>query len=387
MDTYNRLPVSFKKGRGVWLIDYHGNKYLDATSGYGVCSLGHCNKLISKAIRKQSKRLIHTSNLFHVPEQEKLAAVLSKKSGMEKVYFCNSGSEANEAAIKLSRLYGVKKGYKTPLIITLKSGFHGRTMGSLSATDQVKIKKDFEPNLPGFEHAPINDFAYLRSLVEKNKEIVAIMLEPIQGVGGVKVANQDYLKSLRKFCTENDLLLIFDEVQTGIARTGEFFAYQNFGVFPDVVTSAKALANGIPIGACLSRGSASALFNPGDHGTTFGGNPFVATVGLAVLDYIERFNLVETVKSTSKYLFNALNKKLAGNKNIIDIRGMGLMVGIEMSLSAQEIVKACLHENLLITAVAGNTVRLLPPLIILKREIDLLVNTLSNAILKIGGAS
>ena len=286
MDNYNPLPVSFVRGEGSWLIDNQGERYLDALSGIAVCGLGHSHPSLREIIADQSTNLIHTSNIYRIPLQEELAMKLVNHSGMENVFFCNSGAEANEAAIKLARLYANKKKIQNPIIIVMENSFHGRTLATLSATGSAKVHKGFAPLVGGFKHIPYDNIEVLESVIQNDKNIIAVMLEPIQGEGGINIPKKDYLKKIRSICNENDFLMILDEVQSGMCRTGKWFAFQHEDVLPDVVTVAKALGNGVPIGACMARGESSKLFQPGSHGSTFGGNPFVSRVALGVIDIL-----------------------------------------------------------------------------------------------------
>ena len=376
MNTYNRLPVSFCRGEGVWLWGHNGKKYLDATSGYGVCGLGHCHHRITQKIISQSQKLIHVSNLFEIEEQVQLAEQLAEKSGLDYCYFCNSGAEANEAAIKLVRLYAREHDFTQSCILVLEKGFHGRTFGALSATDYPKIKNQFKPLLPDFKVIPINDLNAVRMYLSKKNQVVGILVESIQGVGGVRVLEKDYVTSLRKLCDEHNVLLIFDEVQTGIGRTGSFFSYQQYNIMPDIVTCAKGLANGLPIGVCLAKKSVARAFTPGAHGTTFGGGPLVTSVAREVLNTFDDLNLLSQIRENSNYLITELMGQLGSYDFVVDIRGMGFMIGIELSISAKSIVDIALKNCLLVTSVAGNVIRLLPPLIITRSDINFLLELL-----------
>lgn len=378
MPTYfNRLPIAFERGEGVWLFDEAGTPYFDALTGIAVCGLGHAHPEITKTISKQAAKLIHTSNNYQIPLQEQLAAELCTISGMEQVYFCNSGAETNEAAIKLSRLFARKKNIACPVVITLNHSFHGRTMATLSASGTPRIQSGFEPLLPEFIYAELNDFATLEQWVKNNKNIVAIMLEPIQGDGGIRIAEIEYLQNIRALCDTHDLLMILDEVQTGMGRTGNWFAYQHAHLLPDVLTVAKTLGNGFPIGACLARGKAANLFGPGKHGTTFGGNPLGCAVALAVIEVIKAEQLLNNVQQVSAYLLDLLQKQFADEKNITAIRAKGLMIGIELNRPCLDIVTLALKHRLLINVVANNTIRLLPALNLTKQEADELVKRLA----------
>ncbi|MDF2529339.1 MAG: argD [Gammaproteobacteria bacterium] len=377
MPTYfNQLPVMFDHGKGVWLWDTEGKQYLDALSGIAVCSLGHAHPRISKKIAEQAAKLIHSSNTFLNKEQQMLAEKLCHISGMDQAYFCNSGAEANEAAIKMSRLYAKKKNISQPTVITLKNSFHGRTMATLSATGAERIQIGFEPLVSGFVHLNMNDLEGLKSYLKQDQNVVAIMLELIQGDGGISIATPEYVKSIRELCDKLDLLMIVDEVQTGIGRTGKWFAYQHYGVMPDVVTSAKALGNGLPVGACLARGKADNLFGPGKHGTTFGGTHLVCAVSLEVLNTMEDEAMLAHADKMGRYLQDKLHQAFSGNPHVVDIRGKGLMIGIELDRQAMGIMPLTLKHGLLFNIVANKVIRLLPPLIITQQEADEIVKRL-----------
>ena len=377
MPTYfNQYPIAFETGHGVWLWDTQGNKYLDALSGIGVCGLGHTHAAITHAIVEQAHKILHTSNTFRIPNQEKLADKLCEISGMEQVYFCNSGAEANETAIKLSRLYARKKNIANPSVITLKNSFHGRSFATLSATGSERIQEGFEPLMPGFIHLKLNDIKSLEAIIHNDQTIVAILFECVQGDGGIYSITQDYIKKIRELCNQYDLLMMVDEVQTGIGRTGQWFAYQHHDILPDVVTSAKALGNGIPIGACMARGNACNLFTPGKHGSTFGGNPFACAVGLAVIETMQNEDILSHVQRMGQYLKQQLNHTFKHHPNVITIRSYGLMLGIELSQPAMDIVRIGIKHRLLFNVVANNVIRLLPPLIITTIEADEIVSRL-----------
>jgi acetylornithine aminotransferase len=382
MPTYTRLPVTFVKGEGAWLWDSNGTRYLDAISGIAVCNLGHAHPAITQAICTQAAQLVHTSNLYQIEKQEQLGTALVEASGMDKAFFCNSGTEANEAAIKLARLHGHKKGISLPTIIVMENSFHGRTMAALTATGNEKIKEGFGPMLDGFVRVPYNDSVAITQVFKDNPNIVAVLVEPVQGEGGVVPADQAWCQHIRQLCREHDALMMIDEVQTGIGRTGKLFAFQHHHFLPDVVTLAKALGNGVPIGAMLTRGEAAKVFAPGNHGTTFGGNPLACSAGLAVLD---------TLAAHPEYISGATNM---GNKlkaafadalndctGIKAIRGMGLMVGIQLDRPCPELVKMAMDKHqLLINVTRGDTIRLLPPLIMTDDQADMLVAGVSDII-------
>jgi len=351
MSSYQPLPVAFEQGAGVWLTDQHGQQYLDALSGIAVCGLGHAHPDVTQAIADQAGKLLHTSNLYHISLQEELAGRLTSLAGMDKVFFANSGAEANEAAIKIARLYGHQKGVDHPVIITATGSFHGRTMATLSATGNPKVQKDFEPLVEKFIHVPYNNIEAINSVIDEN--VVAVMLEPIQGEGGIVIPDDGYLKSVREICDQKNCLLILDEIQTGMCRTGEWFAFQHENITPDVMTLAKALGNGMPIGACLAKGVAAELIQPGSHGSTFGGNPLASRAALAVIDVLSMQKLHENAAKIGAEMLLSLKNGLSEIKGVVSIRGKGLMLGIELD-------KDCL----LINVTSGNVIRLLPPLII-----------------------
>ncbi len=368
MPTYGRQDVSFVKGEGTWLTDTNGNRYLDALAGIAVVGLGHANPEVAKTISEQSNTLLHTSNLYRVPKQEELAEKLQQVSGMDNMFFGNSGAEANECAIKIARLYGNRKEIETPTIIVADSSFHGRTLATLTATGNRKVQAGFEPLVKGFARVPYNDLDAVRQTAEHNNEIVAVMVEPIQGEGGILVPDQHYLASLREICDENDWLLILDEIQTGNGRTGEFFCYQSSGIKPDVVTLAKGLGNGIPIGVCLARGKAADVLGPGNHGSTFGGNPLSCAVGITVVEQIEKLGLATRAGELGDRMMETFKQRLGGLNNVKDIRGMGLMMGIELDSPCGDLVAKALEKGILINVTADKVIRLLPPLTITDEE-------------------
>jgi acetylornithine aminotransferase len=373
MQTYGRLPVAFERGDGAWLWDTDGNKYLDALAGVAVCSLGHAHPAITKAICDQAGTLLHTSNWYRIPVQETLAERLCTLSGMDNVFFSNSGAEANEAAIKLARLYGHNKGIDIPTIIVTDQSFHGRTMATLTATGNRKVQAGFEPLVQGFARVPYNDLETIRQVAKNNSDVVAVMVEPILGEGGVVIPDDGYLKGLREICDDNGWLLMLDEIQTGLCRTGKWFAAQHEDVVPDVMTLAKALGNGMPIGACLARGDAAETLVPGKHGSTYGGNPLACATALAVIDTMNAEKLDQTANKTGQYLLGKLQSKLAGILGVREIRGRGLMIGIELDRDCGELMTTALQKGLLINVTAGNVLRLLPPLILSEQQCDQLV--------------
>lgn len=381
MASYQQLPVAFDHGSGAWLTDQDGQRYLDALSGIAVCGLGHAHPVVEQAIAKQAGKLLHTSNIYHIPLQEQLASRLTSLADMEKVFFCNSGAEANEAAIKIARLYGHKQNIDEPAVLVAEKSFHGRTMATLSATGSAKVHAGFEPLVQGFMHVPYNDQDAIRQAAQNNQNIVAVMLEPVQGEGGIVIPDEGYLRSIRDICNEYKLLLILDEIQTGMCRTGKWFACQHEDILPDVMTLAKALGNGMPIGACLARGEAAELIRPGSHGSTFGGNPLAASAALAVLDVLIEQKLDERATQLGKTMLAAFQEALLDIKGIVSVRGKGMMIGIELDRECTELVSQALEEHLLINVTADNVVRLLPPLVITDEEADKIVETVSRIIL------
>lgn len=385
MSNYQPLPVEFEYGEGAWLIDKHGHRYLDALSGLAVCGLGHAHPRVQAAIADQAARLLHTSNLYRIPLQEALAEKLVRHSGMEKVFFGNSGAEANEAAIKLARLYANNKNISNPVIAVMEKSFHGRTMATLSATGSARVHKGFDPLVQGFRHVPFNDIEALTKLVQTETNIVAVMLEPILGEGGIVIPDSGYLKAVRHFCDRHHCLMIVDEIQTGLCRTGKWFAFQHEAVLPDVVTLAKALGNGVPIGACLARGTASALFQPGSHGSTFGGNPLASRAALAVIEIMESNQLDKRAETLGQRLLTGLRNSLVDVNGIKAIRGKGLMLGIELEQDCKDFVARALEQKLLLNVTSGNVIRLLPPLILRDAEADQIVMLLATLLKKYPG--
>ena len=377
MQTYGRLPVAFARGEGAWLEDTDGKRYLDALTGLAVAGLGHAHPRVTEAITAQAGTLLHTSNLYEIPNQSRLADKLCAVSGMDRVFFGNSGAEANEAAIKIARLHGSAKGIKAPTIVVAEESFHGRTMATLTATGNRKVQAGFEPLLKGFVRAPYNDVPAIEQIAENNPDVVAVLIEPVQGEGGIKVPADDYLAELRRICDANDWLLMLDEVQTGNARTGTYFAYQQSGVMPDVVATAKGLGNGVPIGACLARGAAADLMQPGHHGSTYGGNPLVCAAANAVVDTIVEDNLAQRAGQLGDRMLDGFRDALKGNNDVVDIRGKGLMIAIELASDCAHLVTDALAHGLLINVTQGNIVRLLPPLTLTDEEADLIVNRVS----------
>lgn len=377
MSTYLRLPVTFARGEGVWLWDEEGKRYLDALAGVAVCGLGHCHPALAKALCDQAGTLIHTSNLYHIRKQEQLGTRLTALSGMDNAFFCNSGAEANEAAIKLARLYGHGKNIDLPTIIVMEKSFHGRTMATLTASGNRKVQAGFEPLLTGFARVPYNDLEAVAQVAEHNKNVVAILVEPYQGEGGVNVPQANYLQGLRHLCNQNGWLLMLDEVQCGIGRTGNWFAFQYSGITPDVVTLAKGLGSGVPIGACLAKGIAANVFKPGNHASTFGGNPLACSAALTTLEVIEKEDLLRNAMEVGDFMRSLFKAQLADLPEVIEIRGQGLMIGIELSKPCGELVKEALKKGLLINVTSDKVVRLLPPLVIQRSEAEQVVNILS----------
>ncbi len=364
VSAYQSLPISFVRGDGIYLWDQDGEQYLDALCGISVSSLGHNYPAVTRAIQAQAETLLHTSNIYSIEWQQKLADKLCELSAMDKVFFGNSGAEANEAAIKLARLYGNKQGIKDSQIVVMEHSFHGRTMATLSATGSRKVQAGFEPLVSGFVRAPFNNTEAILSIAANSKKIVAILVEPVQGEGGIIVPDPGYLTALREICDANNWLLMLDEIQTGIARSGKMFAFQHEKIVPDVLTLAKALGNGVPIGACVTRGKAAEVIQPGNHGSTFGGNPLACRTALTVLDSIVNNGLVDNAAKRSEQLVDLLNQGLKNNKYVVNIRHLGLLIGIELNQNCQSLVKRALDQHLLINVTAEKVVRLLPPIII-----------------------
>ncbi|MFT7228199.1 MAG: acetylornithine/N-succinyldiaminopimelate aminotransferase [Methylophilaceae bacterium] len=378
MNTYVRLPVTFAKGEGVWLWDDKGEKYLDALSGIAVTGLGHSHPDFVKAISEQAATLMHVSNVYHIAEQKALADKLADISGMDSVFFCNSGCEANEAQIKLARLYAYNKGIDNPEIIVMEQSFHGRTLATLSATGSRKAQAGFEPLVSGFVRVPFDDVDAIKQVAARKNNVVAILVEPVQGEGGVQVPADmnNYITALRKICDDNEWLLMLDEVQSGIARTGTWFAFQHTDVMPDSMALAKGLGSGVPIGACLAKGAAAEVLTPGKHGSTFGGNPFATKAGSTTLAIIEKQKLRENAKAMGDFIHQQLAAAFEGNDAIVNIRHAGLMIGVELDRPCAELVKLALDNKLLINVTADKVIRLLPPLVINQEEAQELVNRL-----------
>ena len=376
MSTYARLPVAFTHGEGVWLWDSNGKRYLDALAGIAVNTLGHAHPRFTTALSAQINKLIHASNIYQIPEQEQLADKLCALSRMQEVFLCNSGCEANEAAIKLARLYGHNKGIESPSIIVMEKAFHGRTLATLSATGNRKVQAGFEPLVKGFVRVPYDDLDAIHQVAEHNHDVVAILVEPIQGEGGIRTPDIHYLEQLRKICDQHDWLLMLDEVQCGVGRTGKWFAHQHTNMLPDVMTLAKGLGSGVPIGACLAAGKAAGTFKPGNHGSTFGGNPLASIAALTTLNIVEQDKLLAQATATGNFLLQGLHEKLGQVSGVTAIRGQGLIIGIELSQPCSELVKLALAQGLLINVTADNVIRLLPALVFTLAEAQQLLDTL-----------
>lgn len=371
MHTSARQPVSFSRGQGASLWDTEGVEYLDAIAGVAVTSLGHANPEIAAAIAEQATVLLHTTNLFRIPWQEQLGERLCLLSGMQRAFFCNSGAEANEAALKLARLHANARQVTQPQVLVMDNSFHGRTLATLAATGNPAVHRGFEPLMPGFVRVPFDNIEAIRQVAAQSPNIVAVLVEPVQGEGGVHAASADYLQALRQLCDEHDWLMMIDEVQTGLGRTGTWFGFEHAGIEPDVITLAKALGNGFPIGACLARGKAAELFSPGHHASTFGGNPLACRVGCTVLDIMQRDRIPQRAAASGRRLLAALKLALGNHPEVVSVRGVGLMIGIELNGPCAELVgRAREEQRLLITVTRGTTVRLLPPLICDDAQID-----------------
>jgi acetylornithine/N-succinyldiaminopimelate aminotransferase len=376
MNTYARLPVTFVRGEGAWLWDSEGKRYLDGLAGIAVNTLGHAHPRFTGALTEQISKLIHCSNIYQMKGQELLADKLCELSGMQEVFFCNSGCEANEAAIKLARLYGHQQGIEAPAIIVMEKAFHGRTLATLSATGNRKVQAGFEPLVSGFVRVPYNDLDAINQLAQHNSNVVAVLVEPIQGEGGIRTLDIAYLQQLRKICDQQNWLLMLDEVQCGIGRTGKWFAYQHADIVPDVMTLAKGLGSGMPIGTCIAAGKASGLFKPGNHGSTFGGNPLACMAGLTTLNILEQDKLLAHADSLGRFMQQGLLTALQGVNGVKEARGQGLMIGIELDRPCGELVKQALSQGLLINVTAESVIRLLPPLIMTQAEAQQLLDIL-----------
>lgn len=380
MNTYAPMPVTFSSGKGAILTDTAGKEYLDALSGIAVCGLGHAHPAITQAICEQAENLLHTSNLYQIENQQKLADKLCELSGLNRAFFSNSGAEANEAAIKLARLYGHQKNIDIPTIVVMENSFHGRTMATLSATGSRKVQAGFEPLVQGFVRAPYNDIESIENIAKNNSNVVAVMVEPVQGESGIQIPDTDYLNKLRDLCDQNDWLLMLDEIQTGMGRTGEWFAFQHNRIKPDVMTLAKALGNGVPIGACLASEKAASIIKPGNHGSTFGGNPLACAVGLAVIKTMESEQLVSRAAEMGNYLREGLQSSLTDLEGVREVRGLGLMLGIELDQPCTELLGQALEEGLLLAIQADTIIRLLPPLILSREQADIVIHKVSQLV-------
>jgi acetylornithine aminotransferase len=380
MSTYKRLPVAFTRGEGAQLWDTDGQVYLDALSGISVCNLGHAHPAVTQAVCEQAGRLVHTSNLYGIPMQEQLGDALTGLAGMDRVFFSNSGAEANEAAIKLARLHGHRKGIKSPSIVVMDNSFHGRTLATLTATGNRKVQAGFEPLVQGFIRIPFGDIDALRAVADNKSDVVAVLIEPVQGEGGINIPPPEFLPGVRELCDAKGWLMMLDEIQTGMARTGKPFAYQHYDLKPDVITVAKALGNGVPIGACLARGEAADLFAPGHHGSTFGGNPLACAAALAVCRTMTEHRLWEASASLGHRIIHAFHRTIGHLEGVVKIRGRGLMIGIQLDRPCPELVQQALQQGLLINVTADSVIRLLPPLIVSEEQADHLVTKLSTLI-------
>jgi acetylornithine aminotransferase len=377
MNTYARLPVSFSHGEGVWLWDESGKRYLDALAGIAVSALGHAHPRLVQAIADQAAKVIHTSNLYEIPLQSELADRICALSGMDEVFFCSSGAEANEGAIKLARLYGHGNGVQNASIIVMERAWHGRTLATLSATGSRKAQAGFEPLVPGFVRVPYNDEKALRQAADANPGIVAVLVEVLQGEGGIHIADAEYVQLLRRLCDERRWLLMIDEVQSGIGRTGRWFGFQHAGVQADVITLAKGLGSGFPIGACVAAGRATSVFKPGTHGSTFGGGPLACAAALATLAAMDEERLLDNAARMGELVRAGLREALAGVPGVVEVRGLGLMIGVELDRPCGELVARALEAGLLINVTADKVVRLLPPLVIREGEARELVARLA----------
>lgn len=380
MTTYAPMDVTFDHGEGAVLWDTEGRQYLDALAGIAVCGLGHAHPAVTAAITEQAAKLVHTSNLYQIQNQQRLADELCRLSGLDRVFFANSGAEANEAAIKIARMYGNNKGVSSPGIIVMENSFHGRTMATLSATGNRHVQAGFEPLVQGFIRAPFNNIDAIENIAANSSNVVAVMVEPIQGEAGINVPATDYLNRLRKICDDNNWLLMLDEIQTGMGRTGQWFAFQHNDLLPDIVTLAKALGNGVPIGACIANSKAAEVMKPGSHGSTFGGNPLACAAGLAVIKTIAQEKLVERAGTIGTRLLDKLHAALDNVDGVKEIRGLGLMIGIQLDKPCKPLVYEALRQGLLISVQSDNVIRILPPLTISEQQIETLAGTLSTLV-------
>lgn len=380
INAYARIPVAIERGEGVWLFDTHGNRYLDAAAGIGVCALGHAHPEVTRVINEQAGRLLLCGNLTHVPLQERLAERICAITGLDRAFFANSGAEAIECALKLTRLYGHAQGIDKPEVIVAERSFHGRTLACLSASDSRKVQAGFEPLVKGFVRVPYDDIEAVEAVARHNPNVAAVLVEPIQGEGGVVIPSDNYLKRLRSICDANDWLLILDEIQTGLCRTGAWYAYHHVDVLPDVLCTAKALGNGFPVSACVAREAVASLIQPGKHGSTFGGNPLACRVALTVLEIMESSKLAQHVSEVGDHLSTRLRATIGNHPAVTEIRGKGLMIGIELDRDAMPVRGAALANGVLLNVTRDTVVRLLPPLIIDITHADLIVDALAAAL-------
>jgi acetylornithine aminotransferase len=374
MSTYARLPVTFARGSGAWLWDDNGKKYLDAFAGVAVCNLGHAHPAVTDALCQQAAQLVHTSNWYRIARQQELADRLTALSGMDRVFFGNSGAEAVECAIKIARMYGHNKDVAQPTIIVTEGSFHGRTLATLTATGSRKVQAGFEPLVAGFLRVPYGDIEAIETVAKNNRDVVAVLVEPVQGEGGVNVPPENYLAGVRALCDQHGWLMMLDEIQTGMCRTGRWFAYQHHDLRPDVMSLAKGLANGVPIGACLARGTAAEVFQPGNHGSTFGGNPLACAAALATVAEMEKLQLWSAAETRGARMLQALHKNLDGQAGVREVRGKGLMIGIELERDCRALMGKALELGLLVNVTHEKVIRLLPPLVITDAEADQIVD-------------
>jgi len=377
MPTYAPQPVAFERGEGAWLYDFEGRRYLDCLSGIAVNTLGHNHPKLVAAICDQASKIIHCSNLFEIPLREQLAQQLVDLSGMTNVFFCNSGLEANEAAIKIARLYGHNRGIMAPEVVVYEKAFHGRSLATLSATGNEKVQKGFEPLVPGFVRVPLNDIAALEQVAATRPNVSAVFLEAIQGEGGIQPARVEYLQQVRALCDRKGWLFMIDEVQCGTGRTGKWFAHQWAGIKPDVMPLAKGLSSGIPVGAVVAHGEAAHTFKPGNHGTTFGGNPLAMRAGLTTLAVMQEEGLLDNALAMGQMIMDGMRRELAGVPGVVEVRGAGLMIGIELDRPCGAVVALALKEGLVLNVTADTVVRLLPPLILNAEQAQIIVSKLA----------
>lgn len=377
MNTYARLPITFDHGEGAWLWDTNGKQYLDALCGIAVTGLGHAHPKVTEAISDQAAQLIHTSNLFGIQHQQTLGDQLTRISGMDKCFFSNSGAEANEAAIKIARLYGHNRDIENPALIVTENSFHGRTLATLSATGSRKVQAGFEPLVKGFIRVPYNDLEAIRNIAKHDKNVVGVLVEPMQGESGINIPGDDYLPGIRQICDDNGWLMMLDEIQTGMGRSGKWFAFQHYGLMPDIMTLAKGLGNGVPIGACLARGTAAQTLQPGNHGSTFGGNPFACRVACTVIDTIEQQQLMNNAAEMGARILTGLKQQLQHLDHVQDVRGKGLLLAVELKSPCAELVQQALDAGIIINVTNSKIIRLLPPLIIDTKQADMIVEKVS----------